>query len=83
MAFGKRAHLRSTPEPADTLSAADTVRTYKRLGDVEKAFRTFKGLDLRVRPIRHRLETWVRAHLFLCMLAYYVEWHLRAGYLMS
>lgn len=68
-----------TPEPADALSAADAVRAYKRLGDVEKAFRTFKGLDLRVRPIHHRLETRVRAHLFLCMLAYYVEWHMRAS----
>jgi hypothetical protein len=68
-----------TPEPADTLSAADAVRVYKQLGDVEKAFRTLKGLDLRVRPIHHRLETRVRAHLFLCMLAYYVEWHMRAA----
>ena len=66
-----------TPEPAETLCAEDAVRAYKRLGDVEKAFRTFKGLDLRVRPIHHRLETRVRAHLFLCMLAYYVEWHMR------
>ena len=66
-----------TPEPSDTLRAEDAVRAYKRLGDVEKAFRTFKGLDLRVRPIHHRLETRVRAHLFLCMLAYYVEWHMR------
>jgi hypothetical protein len=66
-----------TPESADTLSAEDAVRGYKQLGDVEKAFRTLKGLDLRVRPIHHRLETRVRAHLFLCMLAYYVEWHMR------
>jgi transposase len=66
-----------TPESAESLSAEDAVRTYKRLGDVEKAFRTFKGLDLRVRPINHRLETRVRAHIFLCMLAYYVEWHMR------
>lgn len=66
-----------TPEPVDTLSAEDAVRAYKQLGDVEKAFRTLKGLDLRVRPIHHRLETRVRAHLFLCMLAYYVEWHMR------
>jgi hypothetical protein len=66
-----------TPEPAGTLSAEDAVRAYKQLGDVEKAFRTFKGLDLRIRPIHHRLETRVRAHLFLCMLAYYVEWHMR------
>ena len=66
-----------TPEPAETLSAEDAVRAYKQLGDVEKAFRTLKGLDLRIRPIHHRLETRVRAHLFLCMLAYYVEWHMR------
>jgi hypothetical protein len=66
-----------TSEPANTLNAEDAVRAYKQLGDVEKAFRTFKGLDLRVRPIHHRLETRVRAHLFLCMLAYYVEWHMR------
>jgi hypothetical protein len=66
-----------TPEPAETLSAEDAVRAYKQLGDVEKAFRTLKGLDLRIRPIHHHLETRVRAHLFLCMLAYYVEWHMR------
>jgi hypothetical protein len=66
-----------TPEPAETLSAEDAVRAYKQLGDVEKAFRTLKGLDLRIRPIHHRLETRVRAHMFLCMLAYYVEWHMR------
>jgi hypothetical protein len=66
-----------TPETSETLSAEDAVRAYKQLGDVEKAFRTLKGLDLRVRPIHHRLETRVRAHLFLCMLAYYVEWHMR------
>ena len=66
-----------TSEPKETLTAADAVRSYKRLGNVEKAFRTFKGIDLRVRPIHHRLEDRVRAHLFLCMLAYYVEWHMR------
>jgi hypothetical protein len=66
-----------TPEPANALSAEDAVRAYKQLGDVEKAFRTLKGLDLRMRPIHHRLETRVRAHMFLCMLAYYVEWHMR------
>jgi len=66
-----------TSEPAATLSMPDVVRAYKRLGNVEKAFRTFKGLDLRVRPIHHRLEDRVRAHLFLCMLAYYIEWHMR------
>ena len=68
-----------TPEPAETLRAEDAVRAYKQLGDVEKAFRTLKGLDLRMRPIHHRLETRVCAHMFLCMLAYYVEWHMRTA----
>ncbi len=61
----------------DVLSAEDTVVTYKSLSQVERAFRTMKGIDLRVRPIRHYTEDHVRAHMFLCMLAYYVEWHLR------
>ena len=60
-----------TSEPAQTFPAAECVRTYKRLSQVERAFRCFKGLDLRVRPIHHRIEGRVRAHLFLCMLAYY------------
>jgi transposase len=58
------------------ISADDTVRSYKLLGQVERAFRSFKTIDLKVRPIRHRLEDRVRAHLFLCMLAYYVQWHM-------
>ena len=66
-----------TSEPATALSAGDTVRTYKSLGQVEQAFRCMKSLDLRVRPIYHRTEEHVRAHIFLCMLAYYVEWHMR------
>ena len=66
-----------TSESMDALSAEDTVRTYKSLGQVEQAFRCMKGVDLRVRPIRHRDEAHVRAHIFLCMLAYYVEWHMR------
>ncbi len=66
-----------TSEEASTLSAANTVRTYKSLGQVEQAFRCIKGVDLRVRPIHHRNEIQVRSHLFLCMLAYYVEWHMR------
>ena len=66
-----------TSESADTLSAEDTVRAYKSLGQVEQAFRCMKSVDLRVRPIRHRNEAHVRAHIFLCMLAYYVEWHMR------
>lgn len=66
-----------TSEKKAALSAEDTVRTYKSLGQVEQAFRCMKSVDLRVRPIRHRNEDHVRAHIFLCMLAYYVEWHLR------
>jgi len=66
-----------TSESADALSAEDTVRTYKSLGQVEQAFRCMKSIDLQVRPIRHRSEAHVRAHIFLCMLAYYVQWHMR------
>ena len=54
----------------------DTVRSYKLLTQVERAFRSFKSMDLKVRPIRHRRENRVRAHIFLCMLAYYVLWHM-------
>lgn len=66
-----------TSEPRSRLSAEDTVRSYKSLAQVEHAFRCLKGIDILVRPIRHRDEQRVKAHLFLCMLAYYVEWHLR------
>lgn len=66
-----------TSEPSQDLSAEDCVRTYKSLGQVEQAFRCLKNLDLRIRPICHRTEARVKAHVFLCMLAYYVEWHLR------
>jgi len=66
-----------TSEPAERLSGEDAVRNYKRLSQVEQAFRTLKGLDLLVRPIHHRTEEHVRAHIFLCTLAYYVEWHIR------
>jgi transposase len=63
---------------ADTeLSTGEVVRSYKNLEQVERAFRTFKGPELEIRPIHHRLETRVRAHVFLCMLAYYLTWHLR------
>lgn len=58
------------------ISDEDTVRSYKLLSQVERAFRSFKTIDLKVRPIRHRLEDRVRAHIFLCMLAYYVQWHM-------
>jgi transposase len=66
-----------TSEPADRLSAPDSVRSYKRLSRVEQAFRCLKGIDLLVRPIHHRLEPRVCAHVLICVLAYYVEWHLR------
>jgi transposase len=69
-----------TSEPADRLAAADAVRQYKRLAQVERVFRCLKGLDVRVRPIYHRTEDHVRAHIFLCLLAYYVEWHLRRAW---
>lgn len=61
----------------DTLQAEGVVQAYKQLSFVEQAFRSCKSIDLKVRPIRHRLERRVRAHVFLCMLAYYVEWHMR------
>ena len=54
----------------------DTVRSYKLLTQVERAFRSFKSIDLKVRPVRHRRENRVRAHIFLCMLSYYVLWHM-------
>jgi hypothetical protein len=66
-----------TSVPAAALAAEQAVRTYKRLAEVERAFRSFKSVDLKVRPIHHRLEERVRAHLLLCMLASYVEWHMR------
>ena len=65
-----------TSVPKRQMSAADAVRNYKALANVERAFRALKTVDLKVRPIHHRLEARVRAHIFLCMLAYYVEWHL-------
>jgi hypothetical protein len=60
-----------------TLNDADTVRSYKSLARVERAFRCIKTVDLNVRPVYHWLEGRVRAHVFLCMLAYYLEWHMR------
>jgi len=66
-----------TSEAAEQLSTEDAVRGYKSLAQVERAFRSLKSLDLLIRPIRHRTEERVPAHIFLCMLAYYVEWHLR------
>jgi transposase len=59
-----------------SLGSEDVVRSYKLLGQVERAFRSLKTVDLEIRPIRHRLEERVKAHIFLCMLAYYVAWHM-------
>ena len=66
-----------TNVPAESASSAEAVRHYKELSTVERAFRSLKNVDLKVRPIHHHLENRVRAHVFLCMLAYYVEWHMR------
>ena len=65
-----------TALPKKQMAAPDAVRSYKALTQVERAFRSLKTVDLKIRPIHHRLENRVRAHIFLCMLAYYVEWHL-------
>ena len=66
-----------TSVPATELDAEHTVRAYKGLSVVERAFRSLKTVDLKVRPIYHYAGARVRAHVFLCMLAYYVEWHMR------
>ena len=66
-----------TSVPAAELDAEQTVRAYKGLSAVERAFRSLKTVDLKVRPIYHYAASRVRAHVFLCMLAYYVEWHMR------
>jgi len=63
-----------------TLTAADVVRSYKQLAHAERAFRTLKSPELEIRPVRHRREDRVRAHAFLCLLAYYLEWHLRQAW---
>jgi hypothetical protein len=66
-----------TSVPADALNAADTVRAYKSLANVERAFRSLKTVDLDIRPVFHWVSPRVRAHVFLCMLAYHLEWHMR------
>ncbi len=66
-----------TSVAAKALSAEQAVRSYKRLAEVERAFRSLKTVDLHIRPIFHHKAERVRAHVFLCMLAYYVEWHMR------
>lgn len=66
-----------TSVAAEKMTAEGAVRAYKSLAQVERAFRCLKTIDLQIRPIRHRLSKRVRAHAFMCMLAYYVEWHMR------
>jgi transposase len=65
---------------AAQMDAPSCVRNYKSLAQVERAFRSLKTVDLKVRPIHHRKAERVRAHIFLCMLAYYVEWHMREAW---
>ena len=69
-----------TSVPQVQMDAPDCVRNYKSLANVERAFRSLKTIDLKVRPIHHRTADRVRAHIFLCMLAYYVEWHMREAW---
>jgi hypothetical protein len=69
-----------TSVPAGELQSGEVVRSYKGLEQVERAFKTFKGPELEIRPIHHRLEDRVRAHVLLCMLAYYLTWHLREAW---
>jgi len=64
----------------ERLSTEDAVRRYKDLAQVERAFRSLKSIDLKIRPIYHHLEQRVRSHIFLCMLAYYVEWHMKEAW---
>jgi hypothetical protein len=69
-----------TNVPETQLDTAAVVERYKSLSQVERAFRSFKTLDLHVRPIQHHTEARVRAHVLLCMLAYYVQWHLQQAW---
>jgi hypothetical protein len=69
-----------SPLLAREMDSAELVRTYKALTAVERAFRTIKTVDLKIRPIHHYTEGRVRAHIFLCVLAYYVEWHMREAW---
>jgi transposase len=71
--------LRTSVSP-QRLGSKDVVRAYKRLSRVERAFRGFKAVDLQVRPIHHRTADRVRAHILLCLLAYYVQWHLERAW---
>jgi len=69
-----------TSVSAAQMDAPQCVRNYKSLANVERAFRSLKTIDLKVRPIHHRTADRVRAHIFLCMLSYYLEWHMREAW---
>jgi len=71
--------IRTSVEPK-RLSSEDTVACYKRLAHAERAFRSLKTVDLKIRPIHHHLADRVKAHVLICMLAYYVEWHMRRAW---
>ena len=71
--------IRTSVEEAK-LDSQEVVRSYKLLSGVERAFRSIKSVDLGVRPVYHRLEGRVRAHIFICMLAYYLRWHLERAW---
>ncbi|MGZ6576390.1 MAG: IS1634 family transposase [Solirubrobacteraceae bacterium] len=73
-------YILRTSLSSETLAEADVVRTYKNLEQAERAFGSFKGPDLEIRPIHHHLEDRVRAHVLICMLAYYLTWHLKAAW---
>jgi transposase len=73
-------YILRTGLPENELSTSEVVRSYKGLEQAERAFKTFKGPELQIRPIHHHLEHRVRAHIFLCMLAYYLTWHLKGAW---
>jgi transposase len=73
-------YILRTSLTTDECSTGDVVRSYKNLEQAERAFKTFKGPELQIRPIHHHLESRVRAHVLLCMLAYYLTWHLKQAW---
>ena len=73
-------YILRTNHTASDLPAGDVVRAYKNLEQVERAFGSIKGPDLQIRPIHHHLETRVRTHVLICMLAYYLTWHLKTAW---
>lgn len=73
-------YILRTSVPAERLDAPGVVRSYKLLAHVERAFRSFKAVDIAIRPVHHWTEGRVRSHVFLCLLAYYVQWHLERAW---